>query len=197
MDMAPGSDPFETFDQWMKTAASTPGVKEPTAMAIATADSNGEIHNRVVLCKSWSKEGLTFYTNYTSQKGRELAERPQVGAVFFWECLAQQIRLSGQVTKVSRETTLSYWRTRPRESQISQYLSKQSEPVVSREYLQSLWEKTEKEFSGREIPCPENWGGYLLAPRLIEFWQGQPGRLHDRIQFEKSPSGWTLRRLYP
>lgn len=166
-------------------------------MAIGTVNAAGEVRTRVVLCKDWSSDGFTFFTNYSSRKGRDLADHPRLGAVFYWDPMARQILISGHVQRVPRSESEAYWRTRPRESQISGYLSKQSEPVDSRKTLEDLWQKTEIEFKDREIPCPENWGGYRIVPDRIEFWLGQPGRLHDRYLFEKSHGGWTFCRLYP
>ncbi len=166
-------------------------------MALATSDASGIIHNRIVLCKSWSEAGLRFYTNYQSRKGLELDGNPQAGAVFYWDPLARQIRVSGAVRKLTRQESQDYWNGRPRESQLSQFISRQSEPLSSREQLQKERDQAEKEFAGREIPCPAHWGGYSLEIKSIEFWLGQPGRLHDRFHFEKSGKAWTFRRLYP
>ena len=197
MEINAHSQPLTVFAAWMKEAQAHPHIREATAMALATSDAGGAIHNRIVLCKSWSDSGLHFYTNYLSQKGRELASHPMAGAVFYWDPLARQIRVSGPVTKLSRAVSQEYWRSRPRESQLSQYVSKQSESLSSREELQLLWRQAELEFAGREIPCPEHWGGYSLEIKTLEFWLGQPGRLHDRYQFEKTGKAWTFRRLYP
>lgn len=197
MEITAASKPLEVFARWMAEAAAHPHIKDATAMAVATAGADGQIHNRVLLCKGWSDEGLTFYTNYLSHKGRQLEENPRAGVVFFWDPLARQIRISGRVTKLPHGDAEAYWRTRPRESQLSQWISKQSETLSSREALQSLWHQADHEFRGKEIPCPAHWGGYLLEIESMEFWIGQPGRLHDRYLFEKSGSGWTFRRLYP
>lgn len=196
MEISKDSDPLQIFSFWMQEAKSNPGIREATAMSLATL-GDGEIHNRVVLCKSWNDSGLQFYTNYRSLKGRELDSNAFAGAVFYWDPMARQIRVSGPVTKLPHSEAEAYWKTRPRESQLSQHLSQQSEPVSSREELQRLWEKADQEFTNREIPCPQHWGGYHLSIKSIEFWVGQPGRLHDRYHFEKSAKAWTFRRLYP
>lgn len=197
MEITAASQPLDVFDHWMNEAKAHPGIKDANAMALATLGEGGAIHNRVVLCKDWSTAGLSFYTNYLSQKGTELAHHPHAGAVFFWDPMARQIRVSGPVSKLPVENSESYWRTRPRESQLSQWISKQSKTVGSRAELERLKAAAEQEFAGREVPCPTHWGGYLLQINVIEFWLGQPGRLHDRYLFEKAKSGWTFRRLYP
>lgn len=197
MELNAQSKPIEIFEAWMKDAKSNPGIKEATAMALATLGPTGELHNRVVLCKDWSEAGFTFFTNYESRKGLDLAAHPGAAAVFYWDPLFKQIKISGTVQKTSRQVSEDYWKTRPRESQLSQLVSQQSREVSGRDELERAWNQAEVEFSGREIPCPSNWGGYLLIPKLIEFWIGRPGRLHDRYQFEKSVSTWTFRRLYP
>jgi len=197
MEITAQSKPLEVFDRWLEEAASHPHISEATAMALATTGADGSIHNRIVLCKEASEAGLTFYTNYQSQKGRELDQHPEAGAVFYWDPLKRQIRVSGPVRKLPATDSQAYWKSRPRDSQLSQWISKQSAALKSREELQALWAAADKEFSGREIPCPAHWGGYLLEMKSIEFWVGQPGRLHDRFHFEKSSQGWTFRRLFP
>lgn len=197
MEITARSNPIDIFNHWMDEARAHSGIREPIAMALATEDSEGRLHNRVVLCKSWSENGFTFFTNYLSAKGRDLAHRPFAGAVFYWDPLVRQVRISGPVEKVSRQESEEYWRSRPRDSQLSQYISRQSEEVSSREELERLKALAATEFEGREVPCPEHWGGYLLLPESMEFWIGQPGRLHDRFQFQKSRNAWTFRRLYP
>lgn len=197
MEINAQSKPIEIFESWMKEAKATSGIKEATAMALATLGPNSELHNRVVLCKDWSETGFTFFTNYESRKGLDLAAHSVAAAVFYWDPLFRQIKISGTVEKTPRKVSEDYWRTRPRESQLSQLVSQQSREVSSRDALEQAWETAEKEYSGREIPCPLNWGGYLIVPKLIEFWVGRPGRLHDRYQFEKTVSTWTFRRLYP
>ncbi|MGE4131159.1 MAG: pyridoxamine 5'-phosphate oxidase [Bdellovibrionales bacterium] len=191
------SNPIDVFGHWMAEAKSHPGIREATAAALATVNSKGELHNRVVLCKDHSEAGFTFFTNYDSRKGHDLAEHPQAAMVLYWDPMARQVKISGRVEKVAREVSEAYWASRPRESQLSQWISRQSEPVGSREELENQWRSAEREFEGRKIPCPKHWGGYLLSPRTIEFWVGRPGRLHDRFEFIKSGSIWTFRRLCP
>lgn len=190
-------DPIETFKEWFGEASKSPGVNEPQAMAIATISSTGELHNRIVLLKQVTDKGLIFFTNYNSSKGNDLNFNPQVEALFFWDSLKKQVRIGGLVEKTSREISEKYWNSRPRDSQLSQYISHQSNPVDSWETLQSKVKEAEEEFEGRPIPCPSHWGGYLIKPDRIELWIGTPNRLHHRFYFKKDESGWTSRRLYP
>lgn len=181
----------------MALAKNTPGIREATAMTVTTADSLGNLHSRVVLCKKWSEEGFVFYTNYLSRKGRELDRNSHAALLFYFDPLFRQIKISGTAEKTSREDSEAYWRSRSRESQLSQFVSRQSEAVSSRAELDALWAAAEKQFTGREVPCPAHWGGYLVRPKAIEFWLGRPNRFHDRFEFEKAPAGWTFRRLCP
>ncbi len=197
LDIGPNTPPLQIFSDWITEAKNHPHINDAIAMSVATCGANGELHSRVVLCKQWSEEGFTFFTNYNSQKGRNLAERPEAAAGFFWDPLARQIKISGAVKKTSREVSVAYWNSRPRESQLSQWLSHQSQPVDSRKTLEEAWSKADKHFGAQPIPCPEHWGGYLIEPRQIEFWVGQPGRLHDRFEFKRESGAWTFRRLYP
>ena len=166
-------------------------------MTLATTNAAGDIHARVVLCRGWSVEGFTFYTNYLSQKGQDLAEVDKAALVFYWDVLQRQVRIEGVIEKTSATNSDSYWRERARESQLSQWVSQQSRPVASREALEQAWKEAEEKFTGRDIPRPEHWGGYRLRPKTMEFWVGRPGRLHDRHVFLNSGSSWTYRRLSP
>ncbi|HMN68642.1 MAG TPA: pyridoxamine 5'-phosphate oxidase [Bdellovibrionales bacterium] len=172
-------------------------MREPTAMAIATVSGEGDVHQRVVLCKSWSEDGFVFYSNYNSRKGRDLGANPHIGAVFYWDPMFRQVKITGVAEKTSRADSEAYWASRPRASQLSQYVSRQSEPCESREALERAWREAETRFHGHQIPCPEHWGGYLLRTQQIEFWMGRENRLHDAYSFEKAAAGWTFRRLYP
>ncbi len=196
MSILPTSNPMDVFDQWMREAKATPSIKEPTAMAVATTGA-GDLHVRVVLCKQWGDEGFTFFTNYDSRKGRELGQNPRVAAVFYWDPLFRQVKVTGDVLKISREDSIAYWRTRPRESQLSQHISKQSQVATSREQMERELHEASVKFNGQEVPCPDHWGGYLIVPKSMELWIGRPGRFHERHEFTKVGSGWTYRLLYP
>jgi len=196
LTLGPESQPIEIFKAWMAEAKQNPQIREATAMSLATT-SGSDLHARIVLCKDWSEEGFTFFTNYLSRKGLDLGQNAHAAAVFYWDPLFRQVNISGTVAKTSRQISENYWNSRARESQLSQYISQQSKPVDSRASLEGAWTRAEAEFKGKSIPCPAHWGGYLLTPQRIEFWVGQPGRLHDRYEYEKVNNRWTFRRLYP
>lgn len=191
------SDPLTVFEEWMKEAKAEKAIREPTAMALATSGKSGELGVRVVLCKDWSEKGFVFFTNYHSRKGLDLARNSAAAAVFYWDPLFRQVKIEGEVEKTSRAESDAYWNSRPRDSQLSQFVSRQSEVITSRENLEKAWAEADKRFQGLTIPCPIHWGGYVIKPRSIEFWIGRPGRLHDRFSFEKDAVGWTFRRLSP
>ncbi len=176
------------------------GNFEPTAMILATVDSQGMPSARVVLLKEFDDRGLCFFTNYESEKGKELKAHPQGALVFHWEKpLHRQIRVRGTFEKMSYEQSNAYFQTRPRGSQIGAWSSPQSQVIQSRDELKQSVQAIEERFKGGEIPCPENWGGYRLQPLSFEFWQAQEFRLHDRMKFSRSkPSGpWIAQRLAP
>jgi pyridoxamine 5'-phosphate oxidase len=197
MEISAKTNPLALFDDWMKEAKEHKGIREATAMALATMNASGGLGIRVVLCKSWSEEGFVFYTNYASRKGLDLAANPKAAAVFYWDPLFRQVKISGPVVKTSRADSEAYWNSRPRDSQLSQYISRQSEEVGSREELERAWKEADQKFQGVSIPCPAHWGGYIIQADSIEFWIGRPGRLHDRFSFEKAGANWTFRRLNP
>lgn len=191
------TEPYGLFEQWMSEAKANSDVREATAMSLATVSAEGTPQVRVVLCKSWGPEGFTFFTNYDSQKGRDLAKHPTVACDFYWDAMFRQIKIVGTVAKTSRAESEAYWKTRPRDSQLSQFISKQSEIAASRAQLETLWQQADEQFKNKEIPCPLNWGGYRITPKTIEFWFGRKSRLHDRFLFEKVQSNWTIARLFP
>jgi pyridoxamine 5'-phosphate oxidase len=167
------------------------------AMTLATVDKNGKPSSRTVLLKSVDERGFIFFTNYDSRKGRELAENPNAALTFFWSELERQVCVAGSVTKLPAAESEAYFKSRPRGSQIGAWASNQSEPVADRAALEVKWRELEKKFPG-EIPLPPNWGGYILKPERIEFWQGRPSRLHDRLHYTKSADGaWKIDRLSP
>lgn len=190
-------NPFELFRSWLTLAQANGNIKEPTAMSLATYSPSLGLQNRIVLMKDYSDHGLTFFTNYLSPKGQSLKENPIAAATFYWDPLGRQVRFRGSITLTDRKTSENYWSTRPRESQLSGFISKQSQTVDSRETLQKLVEHADAEFKDRSIPCPEHWGGYHLNVDSVEFWEGKVGRLHDRWLYNKTDSGWSIQRLYP
>lgn len=190
------ADPLAQFADWF-TAAQAAGLLEPEAMTLATATPNGRPSARIVLFKGLSGEGLRFFTGYESRKGEELAANPFAALVFWWDKLERQVRFEGRVEKLSREESLAYFRSRPRESQISAYSSRQSQVVERRDALEHRVSENEARFAGRAVPLPEHWGGYRLLPDVVEFWQGRAGRLHDRLRYRREAARWCVERLEP
>lgn len=194
-----GDDPLALFGLWFDDAVeNSPGKWfETNAMTLATADAAGDVSARIVLLKGRDAEGFRFYTNYASQKGRQLADNPRASLVFFWPHVERQVRITGSVERLPREASAAYFASRPRESQLGAAASNQSNVIASREALAAEFARVEEANKGGSIPMPENWGGYLLRPTAIEFWQGRPGRLHDRLRFDRAESGWRVSRLCP
>lgn len=188
--------PFEQFSNWFDQAAKS-GIAEPNAMTLATVDSHGMPHARVVLLKALDETGFVFYTNYHSDKAKQLAQNPHASLLFFWIELQRQVRISGSVKKVTSAESDAYFGLRPRASQLGALASPQSQVIPDREHLEQRFVLLEKQYSEKPINRPENWGGYRLTPVRMEFWQGRPSRLHDRIVYEKSGSHWLIKRLAP
>ncbi len=191
------ASPFEQFKTWLD-AAITAQLTEPHAMTLATATTAGVPSARTVLLRGFDEAGFVFYTNYESQKGRELAENSQAALVFFWAELERQIRITGSVEKISAAESDHYFQSRPRGSRLGAWASKQSQVISSRAVLENRLEALEVDYEGRDIPRPSFWGGFRLAAVAIEFWQGRPSRLHDRFRYTKQPDGsWFIERLSP
>lgn len=184
-------NPLKLFDRWFNEARNNDGIREANSMAVATADSSGKPSVRILLLKSYSTDGFTFYTNYDSRKGREIAENPQVALLFFWEPLCRQVRIEGSVSKLSEKVSEEYFHSRPRSSQLSAVTSPQSQVIESKEVLVKKKEQLESEYDddSKVIPKPNSWGGFVLKPNCIEFWCGRTDRLHDRIRFRQPSSG--------
>jgi len=169
-----------------------------TAMTLATADKQGRPSARVVLLKGVDQRGFIFYTNYNSRKGRELAENSQAALVFYWPDQERQVCIAGTVTQLPPTESDAYFRSRPRGSRVAAWASQQSETIEDRATLEERWRKMEAEYAGKEIPRPPFWGGYLLSPARVEFWQGRPNRLHDRFRYTWQPDQtWLIERLSP
>jgi pyridoxamine 5'-phosphate oxidase len=192
------NDPIELAKIWLKQAEKDSQMTYPNAMSLATVDQNGVPSIRVVLLKELNSEGFVFFTNYNSRKGKEISKNPNVAANFYWDKPFRQIKIAGKVKKISRKESISYWNTRPKESQISQYVSQQSQPIESREKLDLLYKEAQIKFSNSPIECPEHWGGYILEPLEIIFWIGKMNRFHDCFKFSKNSSkNWLAQRLFP
>lgn len=189
-------DPLKEFQKWYRHAARS-RTRLPDAMALATATRDGVPSVRMVLYRGLSHGGFVFFTNYNSRKARELARNPRAAVVFHWPALQRQVRAEGTVRKLSRAESTRYFRSRPRESQLSAWASPQSAEIPGRTFLEELFEFTRRRYSRKPIPRPSFWGGFTLVPQKIEFWEGQPYRLHDRLCYEKRGRGWRAVCLAP
>lgn len=190
-----GSEPFTLFNEWYKEAFDSKQL-EPNAFVLSTVDSENRPSSRIVYLKELIDESFVFYTNYNSHKGQDLKGNPNASFVFFWPGKERQIRIEGVVEKVSSELSDEYFATRPRGSQLGAWASLQSDRLEDREILEQKIQDYAEQFP-TEVPRPPHWGGYRLKPRLIEFWQGRPSRLHDRIIFEKENNTWNIYRKNP
>jgi pyridoxamine 5'-phosphate oxidase len=190
-------DPVEQFGRWFNDARAA-NVPEANAMTLATADAEGRPSARIVLLKSFDARGFGFYTNYDSRKGRELTANPRAALCFFWQPLERLVRVEGTVEKVGREESEAYFSGRPRQAQIGAWVSQQSSPVTSRAELERVEAELQKRFEGKPVPLPEYWGGFRVVPRAVEFWQGRPSRLHDRLLYTLGDGGaWAVQRISP
>jgi pyridoxamine 5'-phosphate oxidase len=191
------SNPFEQFKLWFDQAVAAQ-LPEPNAMTIATATLDGKPSARMVLLKDCDERGFVFYTNYQSNKGQQLIENPWGAIVFWWAQLERQVRIEGRVEKVSDAESDEYFNSRPIGSQLGAWASNQSQVVESREVLERQLEQLKEEYENKDVPRPPHWGGFRVIPDEIEFWQGRPNRLHDRLLYRRGENGsWTIQRLSP
>lgn len=190
------SDPIEMLKLWINNAIEAEAL-EPTAMTLSTVSIEGKPSSRVVLLKELNSDGLTFFTNYSSKKGVQIAANKHVAVNFIWHELERQVRVEGIVAKLNEADSNAYYSMRPKDSQIGAWASPQSQIILGREYLDEQVKEFTSLFSRMEISKPPFWGGYIIQPQLFEFWQGRKNRLHDRIQYTKSKNGWTIDRLAP
>lgn len=191
-----GSDPFSLFRTWFDQALQA-GLNEPNAFTLATCTPAGHPSARAVLLKHLDDRGFTFFTNYDSRKGREIEANPSVAMVFLWDELERQVRIEGRAEKVSPEDSDGYYRVRPLGSRLGAWASPQSAVIPNREFLEQQHTELLKQFPDGDPPRPPNWGGYRIVPEVVEFWQGRPSRLHDRIVFRRTTAGWLVQRLAP
>lgn len=194
------AEPFTLFDRWLDDAfaAKERGVlPEPTAVVIATVGADGRPSSRTVLLKGVTDGGFVIFTNYNSRKGRDLAGNPHTALLFGWYPLQRQVRIEGVAEQLPAADSDAYFASRPRGSQLGAWASAQSSVVPSREALQESYRAAEQRFDGQDVPRPQHWGGYRVVPETIEFWQGQPSRMHDRLLYRRDGSDWTISRLAP
>jgi pyridoxamine 5'-phosphate oxidase len=190
-------DPLDQFVQWLSDAVDT-GVEDPHAMTLATAGADGIPSARVVLLKNLDDRGFSFISHYNGPKGRDLCENPRATLLFFWPKLERQVRISGTVSKTSREESLQLFRERPLGSQVAVLVGHQSEVIENREFLDNSFQELMQKYKDGNVPLPETWGGYILTPTALEFWQGGVNRLHDRFLYhQQADNSWNIDRLAP
>ena len=189
-------NPIKQFEKWFADAMEAQ-LYEPNVMTLATADKSGKPNARIVLLKGFDENGFSFYTNYLSQKGKEIKKNPQACLVFFWAELERQVRIKGKIEKLSKEASEKYFHSRPIGSQIGAIVSPQSQIITDRTVLEHKVDELTAQYEGKAIPKPSHWGGYIVKPTAIEFWQGRTSRLHDRIKYDLINGKWQTNRLAP
>lgn len=190
------TDPFQQFHRWFEDAVSARQI-EPNAMTLATVDGNGQPHARIVLLKNLDARGFIFFTNYQSDKAQNLDANPRGALVFWWSSLERQVRLEGQIAKISPQESDDYFYSRPLGSQLGAWASPQSQIIDSRQVLDEGLRALEEKYQDQKVPRPEHWGGFRLIPARFEFWQGRSNRLHDRLCYTPDNQGWQIQRLAP
>lgn len=195
-DLRRTEDPIEYFKEWFEDAKRS-GLFLPESVCLATATPDGVPSARMMLLKGVDQRGFVFFTNYESRKGDELQANPRAALVFHWGILERQVRIEGTIERIGNDESDAYFRSRPRGSRIGAWASRQSRPLASRAELVARFDHYDAEYPGDAVPLPSFWGGYRLAPRCIEFWQGKLNRLHDRLRYSREGDGWRVERLYP
>ncbi len=190
-------DPIVQFEDWFQYACETVAL-DPNAVSLSTVDSDNRPTSRTVLLKSFDENGFVFYTNYESNKARQIDANPNVAMLFFWSDAARQVRIRGRAERMTTAETLKYFMSRPRGSQIGAWVSAQSSVISSRSLLENKFQELKTKFKNKEVPLPSFWGGYRVVPEVIEFWQGRRNRMHDRFQYTRqNDGGWAIERLAP
>lgn len=189
-------NPIDQFSKWFKEAVDS-NVNEPNAMCLSTVSSEGKPSSRILLLRNFNENGFVFYTNYTSRKGEEISTNQNVALLFFWPELERQVRIEGKLSKQSSQESDLYFNSRPRTSKLGAWTSAQSKVIESRKVLDEEYKKLSEKYPGENVPRPDYWGGYILEPETLEFWQGRPSRLHDRILYTQDSKGWKIERLAP
>lgn len=189
-------NPILQFEKWFKEAVDAQ-VNEPNAMTVCTATNDGKPSARILLLRNFNENGFVYYTNYHSRKGKEIAQNPHCALLFFWPELERQVRIEGSIEKQTTEESDVYFNTRPRTGKLGAWSSEQSAVIANREVLDKEYELFSAKFPGEQVPRPPHWGGYVVNPISIEFWQGRPSRMHDRILFTKTNGSWKIERLSP
>ena len=190
-------NPYDVFLKWIKEAINSNLIEEPNAMNVSTIEDDGYPRSRIVLLKDLSNNGLTFFTNYNSNKGKSINKNNKVCVSFFWPPLERQVIIKGKAKRISNDLSKKYFYSRPRESQIAALISPQSEIIPNRNFLNKSIKSVDEKYKGKKIPMPDHWGGFIIKPFEIEFWQGRPDRLHDRILFKLLNGRWKSNRLAP
>jgi len=191
------ADPTAMFERWLGEAIAA-GLHEPNAMVVATSTPDGTPSSRMVLLKGFDADGFVFFTNQASRKGEEIAANPRCALLFPWHPLERQVRVDGRAEALAQERVEAYFASRPRGARIGAWASHQSRPVASRAELAASYAKVQERFAdAEEVPVPPEWGGYLVVPEAVEFWQGRPGRMHDRLVYSRDGEGWAVERLAP
>lgn len=198
MEDSISDNPMQLFKTWFHEVENSEGVDEPNAMTVSTIGLDGYPKNRVVLLKRYTYEGFVFYTNYNSEKGKAISKNPQICISFFWPNMERQVIIKGKAERIPENLSDGYFESRPKGSQLGALVSDQSSVISSRQVLEEELSQLEKEYKNKEVPRPEHWGGYMVKPESIEFWQGRPNRLHDRIRYSlKKDWNWKMERLAP
>ena len=190
-------NPYDVFFKWIKEAINSNLIEEPNAMNVSTIEDDGYPRSRIVLLKDLSNNGLTFFTNYNSNKGKSINKNNKVCVSFFWPPLERQVIIKGKAKRISNDLSKKYFYSRPRESQIAALISPQSKIIPNRNFLNKSIKSVDEKYKGKKIPMPDHWGGFIIKPFEIEFWQGRPDRLHDRILFKLFNGRWESNRLAP